>query len=157
MFIILLNFLVLSWCNAQQTGADVSVMRIENGKIISGKTPSIDEAHKSFTDKIRILRVSEGEWDVFFETQGGPFSIPQKEVEHVGTYHEVFKKAYEDRTPIQVTVNTEKEQVLSINPTNPQESAKSRNPASQVLPGNISPDQGKTLESVFGKHFGNPN
>lgn len=142
---------------AQQQGSDISVTRIEGGKITSTNNSPQNEGNKSFTDTIRVLRVSEGEWDVFFDNQGGPYSIPQKEMEQVGTYHEIFKRAYEDKVPIQVTVNTDTEQVLSISkppPKNP--AASSRSPASEVLPPEISPDKAKMLESVFGKHF-NPN
>jgi hypothetical protein len=138
--------------NAQDEGSDVGVLRLDGNKITSTMSKSTTSAEKkSFSDKIKVLRVSEGEWDVYFETNGGPFAIPDKELDNENTYQNVFQKAYESKSPLQVTVDTDKNQIITVQKSNPP----TRQPASSSGFEQI-PEKYKYMEDIFKKNVHTP-
>jgi hypothetical protein len=136
---------------AQDEGSEVGVLSMEGGKVTSTIKKSSSENHKGFTDKIKVLRVSEGDWDVYFENNGGPYSIPDKELEDEGTYQNVFQKAYEEKVQLQVTVDAEKEQILTVR----KPAASSRQPAGTSGYEQL-PDRYKYMEDIIKKQVQPP-
>lgn len=138
--------------NAQDEGSDIGVLRLDGYKTTSTMTkPTSSANNKSFADKIKVLRVSEGEWDVFFENNGGPFSIPDKELDNENTYQNVFQKAYESKSSLQVTVDTEKDQIITVQKSN----QPSHQPASSSGFEQM-PEKYKYMEEIFKKNMQKP-
>jgi hypothetical protein len=152
-FFILVSF-ALSYnslnCFAQNEGSDVDVLRLDGNKTTSTIKKSSSDDQKAFTDKIKVMRVSEGEWDVFFELNGGPFSIPAK-MQDNDTYQDIFQKAYDSKAPLQVTVNTDKGLIVSVKKSVEAGRLPASNSGIEQLP-----EKYKYLEEILKKHTQSP-
>lgn len=145
--IVAFSFLFLQSANSHAENSDIGTTRIENHKVVSGNASAgKSDNQKSFSDKIKAVRAASGEWDVLFETQGGPFSIPEHQ-EGDDNIRNILQKAYTDGDKVQVTVDTEKETVIHANVDL---KAKAREPSS--VNGKLS-DEAKPYEDIIKKYI----
>lgn len=80
---------------------------------------------ESFTEKIRLLRESDEDWELLFENKRVLYRTNKNELK------ELLKEAHENKLPVQVTVNTDSDTILSVKSPAP---TRSEAPSSEALP-----------------------
>lgn len=69
------------------------------------------EDDSNFTDKVKTLRVAEGEWDVFLEENPGPWALPEK-TDETSPLLKLLKRAETSKQKLKIKVDLEKEVLL---------------------------------------------
>lgn len=142
-FILILTFILTVNILAS---ADEDIIVVSPGKKAAGV------GTETFSDKVKTIRIADGEWEVFFEKKGGPFSIPG-ERDNTGALQQACKASYEKKIVLSATVD--KDNDILVNASVDQlaqataQSEQAKKPAAAEY--NIDAELDKAIKGIKGK------